>query len=90
MLEPFWHSSLTDLVLIFVWWFQLHGTYRKKDRIYRENYYYGQGKSLAEADAKELAEEVEERKSENPLAFDSNKHEFELKKEEVAVIKKTQ
>ena len=28
---------------------QLHGTYRRKDRIYTEDIYYGQGKKLSEA-----------------------------------------
>ena len=28
---------------------QLHGTYRRKDRIYTEDTYYGTGKKLSEA-----------------------------------------
>lgn len=57
---------------------KLHGTYRQKDRIYREDIYYGHGKKLEDATRGELAEEIEERESENPLAYGSNVHEFEL------------
>lgn len=60
------------------YWDKLHGTYRRKDRIYRENIFYGQGKSVTDASKDELAEETAERQSENPLAFDDNTHQFEL------------
>jgi len=60
------------------YWDKLHGTYRQKDKIYRENIFYGKGKSVTEATKTELAEEMAERQSENPLAFDDNTHQFEL------------
>lgn len=66
---------------------QLHGTYRKKDRLYREDIYYGQGKALAEATANELDDDIAERQSENPLAYDNNQHAFQLTKEDVKKIK---
>ncbi|VEN52283.1 unnamed protein product [Callosobruchus maculatus] len=69
-----------------VWWDRLHGTYRRKDRVYREDIYYGQGKSLAEVTAKEIKEDLEERRSENPLAYRQNKLEFQLTEQEVANI----
>jgi len=71
------------------YWDHLHGTYRKKDRIYNENLFYGQGKSLTEASEAEIAVEVAERESENPLAFNSNEHEFSLKTEHLKEKKKT-
>jgi len=49
-------------------WDRLHGTYRRKDRIYREDIFYGSGKPIDEATSGELQEELEERESENPLA----------------------
>lgn len=65
------------------YWDKLHGTYRKKDRIYREDLYYGQGKALDEASKEELEQDIQERESENPLAYGENKHEFALNKAEV-------
>ena len=62
---------------------QLHGTYRQKDRIYREDIYYGQGKKLNEASKEELRQDIEERESENPLAYGDNKHEFALDSSDV-------
>merc|ERR1712071_47420 len=60
------------------YWDKLHGTYRMKDRIYREDIFYGKGKSLKEASETELAKDIAERKSENPLAHDNDKNTFEL------------
>jgi len=60
------------------YWDTLHGTNRRKDRIYREDIFYGQGKSLEDASSEELRLEREERESENPLAFSKNTHEFKL------------
>ena len=54
--------------------------------MYREDLYYGQGKSLSEATTEELMEEVAERQSENPRAFASNEHEFELSMADVKKI----
>lgn len=66
--------------------FQLHGTYRRKDRIYKEDTFYGKGKPLAEATAQELREEVEERKSENPLAYKENRLVYELSESELTNV----
>lgn len=55
---------------------QIFGSYRRKDRIYKEDTFYGQGKSLSEASVDEVAEDMAERLSENPLAYRSNKLEF--------------
>ena len=67
---------------------QLHGTYRKKDRIYREDLFYGQGKAISEADQKELAADIAERVSENPLAYEGNTHHFHLEKGDLVTAKK--
>lgn len=60
------------------YWDKLHGTYRRKDRIYREDIYYGQGKSLGEASLDEIKSEIEERESENPLAYPENKYGYDM------------
>lgn len=53
-----------------VWcWDYIHGTYRRKDRIYREDIFYGSGKAFDEATPEELINEMEERNSENPSAY---------------------
>lgn len=52
---------------------QLHGTYRRKDRVYTEDIFYGKGKELTEATAEELKTDIEERKSENPKAYRGDK-----------------
>ena len=57
---------------------QIHGTYRQKDRIYREDIFYGKGKALNEASEAELARDIAERRSENPLAYDNDKNTNEL------------
>lgn len=61
----------------------MHGTYRQKDRVYREEFFYGQGKSLDEVTESELAEDMAERKSENPLAYENNRYAYELKKSDI-------
>nr|XP_045614083.1 delta(7)-sterol 5(6)-desaturase erg32-like [Procambarus clarkii] len=50
-------------------WDKIHGTYRQKDKVYREDIYYGKGKELIQCTRKELTEELEERESENHLAY---------------------
>ena len=50
---------------------QIHGTYRRKDRIYREDIYYGKGKELERCTTEELSEEMQERASENAAAYQS-------------------
>ncbi|KAK2719972.1 uncharacterized protein LOC136036473 [Artemia franciscana] len=59
-------------------WDKLHGTYRQKDRIYREDIFYGKGKAVTEATHDELKEDIAERTSENPLAYRGDKREFDL------------
>ncbi|CAH0778205.1 unnamed protein product [Bemisia tabaci] len=59
-------------------WDVLHGTFRKKDRIYTEDIYGGKGKPLAAANSSEIANEIEERQCENPLAYRSNKPDYIL------------
>ena len=68
---------------------QLHGTYRRKDRIYHEDTFYGQGKSLSEATEQELQKDLSERVSENPLAYSGNKLHFELTDAEIKAQKKS-
>lgn len=48
---------------------QLHGTYRKKNRIYNEDIFYGKGKALNEVSQEVLLKDLAERKSENPHAY---------------------
>ncbi|PNF32539.1 hypothetical protein B7P43_G02459 [Cryptotermes secundus] len=64
-------------------WDKLHGTYRKKDRIYHEDVYYGQGKAIHEATEEELKKDLQERESENPLAHRNNVMEFRLTEEDL-------
>lgn len=54
--------------------------------MYREDIFYGKGKKLDEASAGELAEELQERESENPLAFTDNTHEFQLSKDDIQKV----
>lgn len=68
-------------MITMIW--QLHGTYRQKDRLYREDIYYGKGKSIDEATEGELNDDIAERESENPLAHDNNQHAFTLTKEDI-------
>jgi len=65
------------------YWDKLHGTYRQKDRIYREDIFYGKGKSLNEASKSELDADIAQRKSENPLAHDNDENTFELSEEDL-------
>jgi len=53
-------------------WDEIHGTSRQKDRIYREDIYYGQGKALADASQTEIQNDIRERRDENPLAYKDN------------------
>ncbi|KAI4459767.1 sterol desaturase [Holotrichia oblita] len=67
---PTWWFFL-QFVVIFI--YQLHGTYRRKDRVYTEDTFYGKGKQLTEVTAEELKADIEERKSENPKAYRGDK-----------------
>ena len=74
-------------------WDQIHGTVRMKDRIYREDIFWGKGKEVNNATRwvkvvsgkkriikiffrEELEADIGERKDENPLAYDNNKHKY--------------
>lgn len=57
--------SCTNVVSVY----QIHGTYRRRDRIYREDIFYGRGKALQEATEEEIRSDIQERESENPLAY---------------------
>lgn len=48
---------------------QLHGTFRRKNRVYAEDIFYGKGKALTEVSEETLLRDLAERKSENPLAY---------------------
>jgi lathosterol oxidase len=64
-------------------WDKLHGTYRRKDRIYREDIFYGTGKSLDEATVEEVQKDIAERVSENPLAYQGDQRHFDLSTDEI-------
>lgn len=51
---------------------QLHGTYRRKDRVYGEDIFYGKGLALHEVSKDVLEKDIAERNSENPLAYKGN------------------
>lgn len=70
------------------YWDKLHGTYRRKDRVYTEDTFYGKGKAFDEVTAEELKADLEERDSENPLAYRGNKLEFKLTDSEIKTIKR--
>merc|ERR1711976_651622 len=57
-------------------WDKIHGTYRQKDRIYREDIFWGKGKDVTEASHEELAADLNEREDENPLAYSDNKNKY--------------
>lgn len=62
---------------------QLHGTFRRKNRVYGEEIFYGKGKSLNEVSSEILAKDLAERKSENPLAYRNNYNENDLTEEDL-------
>jgi len=57
-------------------WDTMHGTYRQKDKIYREDIFYGAGKDISQASREELDADVMERFDENPLAYQDNKNKY--------------
>lgn len=67
----------------------MHGTYRRKDRIYKEDVFYGKGKPLSEASPEELKEDMEERQSENPLAYRENELVYKLSESELTDVAAT-
>eukprot|EP00095_Tigriopus_kingsejongensis_P003903 maker-scaffold1846_size26495-snap-gene-0.4 protein:Tk03903 transcript:maker-scaffold1846_size26495-snap-gene-0.4-mRNA-1 annotation:"c-5 sterol desaturase erg31-like" len=60
------------------YWDKLHGTYRRKDRLYTEDIFWGTGKTLAESSSMELEADLAERNSENPKAYRNNEMTFKL------------
>ncbi|KYB29129.1 putative C-5 sterol desaturase-like Protein [Tribolium castaneum] len=70
------------------YWDKLHGTYRRKDRVYTEDIFYGKGKRIDEVSAEELKADLKERESENPLAYRDNKMEFKLSNRELKAMKR--
>ncbi|KAK7079319.1 hypothetical protein SK128_021123 [Halocaridina rubra] len=50
-------------------WDKIHGTYRQKNKVYREDIYYGKGKDINECTTDELKADLDERESENVLAY---------------------
>ncbi|XP_069941840.1 uncharacterized protein [Cherax quadricarinatus] len=60
-------------------WDKIHGTYRQKNKLYREDIFYGQGKDLNQCTADELREELRERESESHLAYRGTVHGNQLK-----------
>lgn len=67
----------------------MHGTYRRKDRVYDENIFYGKGLALDEVPADVLLRDIAERNSENPLAYTDNVNVNQLSEAEVMAGKKT-
>ncbi|CAG9764268.1 unnamed protein product [Ceutorhynchus assimilis] len=70
------------------YWDKLHGTYRRKDRVYHEGIFYGTGKSIEAATTEELKTDVEERTLENPLAYREEMMPFKFSEKEVESLKK--
>lgn len=64
-------------------WDKIHGTYRQKDKVYREDIFYGKGKDIAECSRSELTTALEERESENVLAYRGA-----MRDEQVKAVKK--
>merc|ERR1711976_955288 len=69
------------------YWDKLHGTFRRKDRIYREDIFWGHGKDLKEATADEIAQDVTERVSENPLAYANDTYAYSLEDSDIKKVK---
>lgn len=51
--------------------------------------FYGKGKLLSEVTPEEMAQELEERKSENPRAFQNDIMPYQLNESEVEKIKRS-
>lgn len=50
-------------------WDKIHGTYRQKNKVYREDIFYGKGKDINRCSKDELKAALHERESENVLAY---------------------
>ncbi|XP_015606342.1 lathosterol oxidase [Cephus cinctus] len=68
-------------------WDKIHGTIRQKDCIYREDTFYGKGKKITEATEDEIKADIEERESENPLAYRENNLVYSLSKNDSSLKK---
>jgi len=68
-------------------WDQIHGTARQKDRIYREDIYYGQGKALVDASQTEIQNDIGERRDENPLAYQNDQLVFDISDEDLKKVR---
>ena len=49
---------------------------RQKDKIYREDIFWGKGKDVTEATNEELQADLDQREDENPLAYSNNKNKY--------------
>lgn len=58
------------------YWDMIHDTYRKPDRVYNENIYYGRGKSITEISKEELQRELNERLTETKTAYNENNNPY--------------
>lgn len=67
-----------NIAILIIDQFQLHGTFRRKDRVYTEEIFYGKGKAFSEVSADVLANDLAERKSENPHLYRSNQNETNI------------
>lgn len=55
-------------------WDKIHGTYRQKNKVYREDIFYGKGKEMTDCTTEELKEALHETQSENVLAYRGKVH----------------
>lgn len=69
-------------------WDKLHNTYRRKERVYNEDIYFGKGKALGEVSEEILKVDLKERESENPLAYRSDTNENRISRDELSRMKK--
>ncbi|GAB0097319.1 delta(7)-sterol 5(6)-desaturase erg32 [Sergentomyia squamirostris] len=65
------------------YWDTLHGTARRKDRVYTEDIFYGVGKSFEDVPEDILLNDLRERESENPLAYRDNQNEYVITDKDV-------
>lgn len=68
----------------------MHGTFRRKDRVYTEEIFSGKGKAFNEVSADVLANDLAERKSENPHAYRSNQNDNDISDLELEIKWKNQ
>ncbi|XP_058453028.1 uncharacterized protein LOC131431370 [Malaya genurostris] len=69
-------------------WDVLHGTYRRKDRVYSEDIFFGKGKSFDQVSKEQLLVDLAERKTENPKAYRENVNEYEVSDLEITKLVK--